>query len=140
MLSPENISPKEAYEVLQKDPRAMLIDIRSDMEFLFVGHPTNAVHISWINEPDWIINPHFTAEVRKLLLGNIIGNDEQTSAPIILICRSGNRSLEAGKKLLEDGLTNIFHVDSGFEGSLDESHHRSSVNGWRFDGLPWSQC
>ena len=140
MLLPKDISPTNAYKILQDDPRAMLIDIRSDMEFLFVGHAVNAVHIPWINEPDWDINPHFTAEVRKLLLGTIICTDDENCAPIFLICRSGNRSLEAGKKLLDDGLNNIFHIDSGFEGNLDDEHHRSSINGWRFDGLPWNQC
>jgi rhodanese-related sulfurtransferase len=140
MLSLGDISPKDAYKILQKDPRAVLIDIRSDMEFLFVGHPISASHIPWINEPDWVINPHFTAEVRKLLLGNIICSDNEHCATIILICRSGNRSLEAGKKLLAEGLKNIFHIDSGFEGKLNDDHHRSSINGWRFDGLPWNQC
>ncbi len=140
MLSPGDISPKDAYKILQEDPRAVLIDIRSDMEFLFVGRPISASHIPWINEPDWVINSHFTAEVRKLLLGNIICSDNEHCATIILICRSGNRSLEAGKKLLAEGLKNIFHIDSGFEGKLNDDHHRSSINGWRFDGLPWNQC
>jgi hypothetical protein len=31
-------------------------------------------------------------------------------------------------------------VDEGFEGELDEHHHRSSTGGWRFRGLPWEQC
>ncbi len=136
----KNITPEAAFKILQKNPRAVLIDIRSDMEFLFVGHPTHASHIPWINEPDWDINPHFTAEVRKLLLGNIISNDEEHSAPIILICRSGNRSIEAGKQLLRDGIKNISHIETGFEGKLNDEHQRSSINGWRFDGLPWSQC
>jgi rhodanese-related sulfurtransferase len=59
---------------------------------------------------------------------------------VILICRSGKRSLEAGKALLTAGVSNVFHVDEGFEGDLDEHHHRSTVGGWRFRGLPWEQC
>jgi hypothetical protein len=31
-------------------------------------------------------------------------------------------------------------VGEGFEGDMDEQHHRSSINGWRYHGLPWEQC
>lgn len=135
-----NVSPKQAYEMLQKNPRSLLIDIRSSMEFLFVGHPVGAVHIPWIDEPDWDINPHFVAEVRKLLLGGAVCDEGENCPAIILICRSGKRSKQAGETLLEAGLANVYHIDEGFEGELDAKHHRSSEGGWRFHGLPWEQC
>ena len=135
-----NILPKSAAQMIHDDPRAILVDIRSSMEFLFVGHPVGAVHLPWIDEPDWEINPHFVAEVRKLMLGGAVCDVEEGCAPIVLICRSGKRSQEAGKVLIAAGLSNIFHIDEGFEGDLDEAHKRSSVGGWRFHGLPWEQC
>ena len=138
--APKEILPKAAYEMLHKNSRALLIDIRSDMEFLFVGHPKEAVNIAWIDEPDWVINPHFTAEIRKLMLGGASCQAGEDCVPILLICRSGKRSMEAGAKLLEDGLLNIYSVDGGFEGELDDDHQRSTINGWRFDELPWAQC
>lgn len=134
------ISAKRAYEMLEANPKGLLVDIRSSMEFLFVGHPVGAVHIPWIDEPDWDINPHFVAEVRKLLLGGAVCDEDEGCVPVILICRSGKRSKQAGHKLLEAGLSNVFHVDEGFEGELDDKHHRSSTGGWRFQGLPWEQC
>jgi len=135
-----DISPKSASQMLHDDPRAILIDIRSTMEYLFVGHPVGAVHLPWIDEPDWVINPHFVSEVRKLMLGGTVCDTEEGCAPIVLICRSGKRSQEAGKVLLAAGLSNIFHIDEGFEGDLNEIHQRSSIGGWRFHGLPWEQC
>ena len=135
-----NVSPKAALQMIENDPRAILIDIRSSMEYLFVGHPVGAVHLPWIDEPDWLINPHFVPEVRKLMLGGVVCDSEEGCAPIVLICRSGKRSHEAGEVLLDAGLSNIFHIDEGFEGDLDEHHQRSSVGGWRFHGLPWEQC
>jgi rhodanese-related sulfurtransferase len=60
--------------------------------------------------------------------------------PIVLICRSGNRSMDAGAALEEAGFTKVYNVLHGFEGDLDENHHRNSSNGWRFDELPWEQC
>lgn len=134
------ISPADAYEMTKADARCLLIDIRSSMEFLFVGHPVGAVHVAWIDEPDWIVNPHFVTEVRQLILGGAVCEDDQGCVPIILICRSGKRSKEAGEQLIQAGLQNIYHIDEGFEGELDEHHQRSSTGGWRFRGLPWEQC
>ncbi|MEY6431139.1 rhodanese-like domain-containing protein [Thioalkalicoccus limnaeus] len=138
--TPKAISPKEAHQLLHDDPQALLVDIRSTMEFLFVGHPVGAVHVPWIDEPDWTVNPDFVTEIRKLLLGGAICTPESHCAPVILICRSGKRSLEAGKALIDGGLQNVLHIDEGFEGELDEHHHRGTVGGWRFHGLPWEQC
>ncbi len=137
---PQGLSCQKAWQILQDDPRAMLIDIRSSMEYLFIGHPLGAINVPWIDEPDWKINPHFVPEVRKVMLGGLACEVEEGCAPIILICRSGKRSQEAGKKLLNNGLSNVYHVSEGFEGDLDNDHHRSTTGGWRFHGLPWQQC
>ncbi len=136
----QSLSPAQAFEMIKNDARAVLFDIRSSMEFLFVGHPKGAVHIAWIDEPDWDINPTFVVDIRKVLLGGVHGEADAGSAPVILICRSGKRSLEAGRLLIESGFNNIFHVDEGFEGERDDHHHRSTVGGWRYHNLPWEQC
>lgn len=134
------LSPAEAHQLLTEQPRGVLIDIRSTMEFLFVGHPKGAIHVPWIDEPDWIVNPHFAAEVRKVILGGISAHGDGGSAPVVLICRSGNRSVDAGEVLLQGGFSEVYHVEQGFEGELDDTHHRSTLGGWRFHGLPWEQC
>ena len=85
----KSLTPKQAWKLINEDARALLVDIRSSMEFLFVGHPKGAVHVAWIDEPDWVVNPHFVTEVRQLILGGVVEDDTQGSVPIILICRSG---------------------------------------------------
>jgi rhodanese-related sulfurtransferase len=134
----KTITALEAWKICQQDPRTLLIDVRSSMEFLFVGHPTGAVHIPWIDEPDWVINENFVTEIRKLALGGL--QESVDNVPIILICRSGNRSDDAGKLLSDAGIKNVYHIDEGFEGRLDDNHQRSTVGGWRYHGLPWEQC
>jgi len=134
------LTPKQAWELFQSDHRAVLVDVRSSMEFLFVGHPTGAVHVAWIDEPDWVVNPHFATEIRQLMLGGVACEPGDPCAPIILICRSGKRSKEAGLLLIKSGLENVYNVDEGFEGDLDEHHQRSTLGGWRYHGLPWEQC
>jgi rhodanese-related sulfurtransferase len=136
----KSLTTQQAWQLLQENPRTVLIDIRSTMEYLFVGHPLGAVHVAWIDEPEWTVNPHFVTEVRKVMLGGIARADNEPGAPIILICRSGKRSKEAGKTLLKNDFREVYHIDEGFEGDLDEHHHRGTQGGWRFHNLPWEQC
>ena len=70
---PHSLTPQQAAKMMDDDPRTVLVDIRSSMEYLFVGHPKGAVHIPWIDEPDWTVNPHFVTDIRKLLLGGTVG-------------------------------------------------------------------
>ena len=135
----QSLSPTEAWKICQKNSRALLIDVRSSMEHLFVGHPVGAVHVPWIDEPDWVVNPHFVTDIRKLILGGVVGDDD-SGVPIILICRSGKRSGEAGQLLIDAGIHNVYNIDEGFEGELDDDHHRSTTGGWRYHNLPWQQC
>lgn len=135
------LSPKEAYQFLQTHPdNSLLIDIRSSMEYLFVGHPVGSVHIAWIDEPDWDINPDFCKQVKQTLESRLKGIDPKQEASVVLCCRSGKRTQEAGAALLSDGFQQVLHVNEGFEGERDDNNHRSTVGGWRFHGLPWEQC
>ena len=129
----EHLTPKETAQFLDDNPKALFIDCRSEMEFLFVGHPAGCLHVSWNDVPDWDINPHFVGEVKKLA-------GHAHDRPVVLVCRSGNRSVDAGNALEAAGFTRIYNVLHGFEGELDDSHHRGTTNGWRFEGLPWEQC
>lgn len=128
----EHLLPKETADFLRKEPDALFIDCRSDSEFFFVGHAVGSVHVAWYDGPDWELNPHFVGEVRRLA-------GHSTQRPVILICRSGKRSVEAGEALEAAGFKRVYNVLHGFEGDLDENHHRGSRNGWRFEGLPWEQ-
>ena len=137
---PDSVSPSEAWRMMQENPQVYLIDVRTTMEYLMVGHPVNAIHIPWLDEPDWTPNPRFCSQVREVMLGGLLGAGEENGPTVLLICRSGRRSLEAGKVLLKGGFHNVFNIQGGFEGPLDNDHHRSSSAGWRFEGLPWQQC
>ena len=127
----KHVTPKEASEYLKQNRNALFIDCRSEMEYLFVGHPVGAMMIPWNDGPDWEINPHFVSHVKKAA---------SIDRPVVLICRSGNRSIDAGLALEQAGFSEVLNVLHGFEGELDESHRRNSVSGWRRDGLPWEQC
>jgi len=135
MEAVKTLHPKDAWKLIQDHPNALFIDTRSLMEHLFVGHPVGCIHIPWIDEPDWTINPGFVMHVRRTILGGVGGN-----TAVVLICRSGVRSLDAGRCLVEAGFKDVYNVAEGFEGMLDQHHHRSTVGGWRYHDLPWEQC
>ena len=107
----QHLNPKEAYDFLHGNPSAIFIDCRSEMEFLFVGHPTGAIMIPWNDGPDWEVNPHFVGHVKKAA---------SVDRPLVLICRSGNRSLDAGAALKKAGFTKVYNVLHGFEGELND--------------------
>jgi rhodanese-related sulfurtransferase len=126
----KHFKPKEAYDFLQHNPDAVLVDCRSEIEFLFVGHPAGAHHVAWNDGPDWAVNPHFVGQVKMIASMN---------RPVVLICRSGQRSVDAGVALEQAGFGDVINVLEGFEGPLDLRHQRSRLSGWRKDGLPWEQ-
>lgn len=130
------VTPPEAWAILQREPRAVLIDVRSRLEHDYIGHPPGALSVMWKDYPDWIENPRFVEEVRAALAAT--GGDD-ADRPILAMCRSGVRSLAAAKTLAAAGYRQLYNIEEGFEGDRDAASHRSSVNGWRFHGLPWEQ-
>ena len=131
-----NLLPKMAVDRLNENPDAVLIDVRTSAEHKYVGFPENSILIPWFDEPDLNSDPSaFCKAVNNHLSDRI----DILSTELILICRSGFRSNEALKCLQSNGFTCVSHVASGFEGDLDENDHRGNLNGWRNDGMPWSQ-
>jgi rhodanese-related sulfurtransferase len=57
---------------------------------------------------------------------------------VVLLCRSGVRSIAAAKRATELGLE-AYNILEGFEGNPDASAHRGKLGGWRKRGLPWRQ-
>lgn len=131
MSTIKSLNPRQAFEALQANPSAVLLDVRDRIEFAYVGHPVGAVNIPWKDAPDWKPNPNFVDEVRQRIASY--------DAPVYLLCRSGQRSLDAAKALARAGYHDLTNIEEGFEGPLDENKHRGSLGGWRFHRLPWEQ-
>jgi len=116
---------------LQDNPAAVIVDVRTAIEHTFVGHPPAAVHIPWKEFPGMQLNNQFVEQVKQAVPDN--------KAPVLLLCRSGQRSLDAAKALEAAGYQHLINILEGFEGPLDEHKHRGNLGGWRFHGLPWEQ-
>lgn len=127
----ENLEPKQAWAVQQDNPTAVLIDVRTAIEHSFVGHPPKAIHVAWKEFPGMQLNNVFVEQVQQ--------HAPDKSAPVLLLCRSGVRSVDAAKALESAGYQHLINILEGFEGPLDEQKHRGTLGGWRFHGLPWEQ-
>jgi rhodanese-related sulfurtransferase len=128
----KNLLPQDAWAQLQQQPDTLFVDVRMEIESLYVGRPPGVENIPWYEYPDLTADPaRFAAAVAR--------EAGDMSRPVLLICRSGKRTISAGEALEAAGFTNVAHVVHGFEGDLDAHFKRSTLNGWRFDGLPWEQ-
>lgn len=128
----KHLQPTEAWQLLQQHPQALFVDVRMEIESLYVGRPPGVENIPWYEYPDLTPDPtRFASTVAREA-----GDKHRL---VVLICRSGKRSADAGLALEAAGFTQVVNVVHGFEGELDEAFHRSTLNGWRHAGLPWEQ-
>ncbi len=132
-----DITPEQAWKLLGENPEAVLVDVRTDAEWRFVGVPDlsslgrEVVYIEW-NRLDGTRNDNFAAELAEQL------PSAEGDRPVIFLCRSGNRSISAAEAATAAGIAPSYNVLDGFEGNLDAEHHRGGA-GWRAIGLPWKQ-
>lgn len=128
----KHLLPLDAWSLLQAQKDALLVDVRMEIESLYVGRPPGVHNIPWYEYPELIPHPQiFVAAVEREAL--------RKDRPIVLICRSGQRTVHAGQALEAAGFSDVVNVLHGFEGDLDANFKRSTLNGWRRDGLPWEQ-
>ena len=127
------VTPKQAWKMLQDKPDMILLDVRSKVEFDYVGHPIDAVNIPIQEAPDWQPDPAFSSKVIERL------GEASKDSTVLTLCRSGKRSMLAATLLEEQGYKDTVNIAEGFEGDPDENRHRGNLNGWRFHGLPWEQ-
>lgn len=132
-----DIDPKVAWEKLESDPDAVLVDVRTRPEWAFVGVPDlsplgkQPVLLEWQAYPEMQVNPAFVDDLEA--------SGATPDKTVMFLCRSGARSRAAAIAATARGFKQAFNVAGGFEGDPDEQHHRGNKNGWKRDGLPWVQ-
>ena len=132
-----DVSPPQAFQALQDDPQAVLVDVRTDAEWNFVGVPDlgaigkQVVLIPWQVFPSMQVNDHFAEHLRRAGV--------TAESKVYYLCRSGARSLAAGQAAQMAGFPHAFNVADGFEGPVDGEGHRGHVAGWKASELPWRQ-
>jgi rhodanese-related sulfurtransferase len=118
------VSPGEAMGLLQRG--YTYVDVRSEVEFA-LGRPQRSLNVPWqcVDGDRLVDNPEFVEVMRAVF---------RTSDPLLIGCRSGNRSEAAVAVLRDHGFEHLAELLHGFEGARDDFGRR--VPGWRQSGLP----
>lgn len=140
--------PKQAHELVNAQKgKVLFLDVRTRAEAQFLGmaEPIDAL-VPYVEFQDFMtdwdekrgfyrLEPFndFVPEVERRLRQKGLTKSD----PIVLMCRSGERSSRAADLLADSGYTRVYTVVYGFEGELSDKGRRN-VNGWKNAGLPWS--
>lgn len=127
------VLPPVAWDLV-REGQALLVDVRSAEERKFVGHVPGSLHVAWATGTALNRNPRFVRELEARL-----AKDGGKEAVVLLLCRSGKRSVLAAEAAAAAGFRHVFNVLEGFEGEVDARQQRGGSDGWRFHGLPWVQ-
>jgi len=133
----DNVPPAQVWEALKSDPKAQLVDVRTEAEWTFVGLPDlspagkQVVLIQWQVFPAMHVNADFADQLQKAGF--------TPDQHLYFICRSGQRSLAAAQAAQDAGFPHAHNVAEGFEGTPNGSGHRGTVTGWKARNLPWRQ-
>lgn len=124
------VSPTTAWALVQNG-QALLVDVRTTEERKFVGHVPGSLHVAWATGTALMRNPRFVRELEAKLAPH--GGKE---AVVLLLCRSGKRSVLAAEAAAAVGFSHVFNILEGFEGEIDATQQHGKDDGWRYQGLP----
>ena len=123
------VTPQEAY-ALRRSGEAEIVDVRTKVEYEYVGRVPDTVLIEWRRLGEQAPNPGFIEELKARF---------PPQRPLLFLCRSAVRSHHAALLAAQSGFARSYNVLEGFEGDLDKEGHRGTLGGWRKAGLPWQQ-
>lgn len=142
------LSPRQAHQFVRAQKgKVLFVDVRTRAEAQFLGMatPVDAL-VPYVEFQDFMTDwdetrnfyklepfSDFVPEVGRRLQAKGLAKSD----PVVLICRSGERSSRAANLLADSGYTHVYSVVYGFEGELSDSGRRS-INGWKNANLPWS--
>jgi rhodanese-related sulfurtransferase len=140
--------PTQAHQFVRAQKgKVLFVDVRTRAEAQFLGMatPVDAL-VPYVEFQDFMTDwdetkgfyklepfSDFVPEVGRRLQAKGLSKSD----PVVLICRSGERSSRAANLLADSGYTRVYTVVYGFEGELSDSG-RYNVNGWKNAKLPWS--
>jgi rhodanese-related sulfurtransferase len=132
-----DLDPTDSYRLLADDAASVLVDVRTVAEWNYVGLPDlssigkQVLRLEWLTFPGGAVNPAFVEELERAGVPK--------DAPVLFLCRSGQRSRAAATAATSAGYPRAYNVAQGFEGGLDAAGHRGGESGWKELGLPWRQ-
>ena len=144
------MTAKQAYKYTDANMDATLfVDIRTPSELNYLGAATLMdAHVPWVfmdttgwndkkHRYDRAENKNFVSDIDKVLKKKGLSKSDT----VILMCRSGKRSVKATNLLADNGYTKVYSVVDGYEGGKvkeGENKGKRMKDGWKNSGLPWT--
>ena len=101
-----NINNDELREMMNdKEANYYFIDVRTREEY-------DEAHISGFN---LVIDQYILVDDQSVL------DELDTSRPVVIMCNSGNRSVDASNIFYEEGFTEVYNLEFGIQGWTGET-------------------
>ncbi len=102
-------------ENLQQQQNPLIIDVRTQKEWTQTGIIPNSHPLQFFDERGNFDKEKWLTELKKL--------QENSDQPVVLVCRSGNRSAKVGEFLTKKlGMKNIYHLSNGIQQWVKSNH------------------
>ena len=139
-----NITPSQAYEMVQKDPNhTLIVDTRTRAEYQLIGHPVGAYNIPIKFWNGKLGEKKYSTENNPSFEKDLLSKFNPATDKLIFICRSGKRSCLACIAAIKAGWNpkNVSNMLGGFEGDKIKNMNsiyngQRKLGGWRNEGLP----
>lgn len=92
----KNISPQEFHDMITKDPKLQVVDVRTPQEFA-AGHIKGAQNVDFRS-------PDFEKKIAKAV---------KKRKTVLVYCRSGKRSLNAMNLMVKNGFKDVYNMEGG---------------------------
>ena len=141
----KSLTAREAYEKWNAESgKPIILDVRTPEEFLFVGHAPMAWNVPLMAQS--YVWDSTSRQFPMQLLPDFVSRVKQIAKPddtLLVMCRSGGRSVQAVSLLEQAGFRNVYNISDGMEGDIVDDprsvfHGQRMVNGWKNSGLPWT--
>lgn len=104
----------EQLQAMQQNQQALVVDIRTEAEWQSTGIIPNSMKLQSFNGEGEFDSAKWLADLQKMKT-----SPEQ---PVILVCRSGNRSSKVGEFLIQQGMTKVYHLNNGIQSWIKSGH------------------
>lgn len=115
----QTVTPNQLLD-MQQNQNALVVDVRTDSEWQASGVISNSHKLQSFDHQGNFDPQAWLAKLEKM--------KSSPDQPVILVCRSGNRSAKVGAILTQQlGMKNIYHLENGLQ-SWSQSGHPLSPN------------
>lgn len=110
----ETVTPQQLLD-MQQNNNALVVDVRTEAEWQASGIIANSHKLQSFDSQGKFDPEKWLTSLEKM--------KTSPDQPVILVCRSGNRSGKIGALLTQQlGMKNVYHLDNGLQSWINSGH------------------